>query len=99
MSVDRKNRLVARFTAAATLLLLLVLVNLTIYTVARGNSERILAEAPSLAPLLADQSAAKEGGEVKRWSPGLTQSSSSAIIQLRPKNHATQGEYDGRPTC
>jgi hypothetical protein len=50
-----KNRLLARFMAAAMLLLLLILVNLTVYALTRSQSEKILAEAPALAPLLADQ--------------------------------------------
>jgi hypothetical protein len=55
MRIDGKNRLLARLTAAATLLLLLILVNLTVYALTQSRSEKILAEEPSLAPLLANQ--------------------------------------------
>jgi hypothetical protein len=53
--VNKRYQLRAGFLTAAVVLVLLVLINLTVYTTAMSNSEKILADAPQLAPLVKAQ--------------------------------------------
>jgi hypothetical protein len=53
--INKRYQLRAGFLTAAVVLVLLVLINLTVYTTAMSNSEKILADAPQLAPLVKAQ--------------------------------------------
>jgi hypothetical protein len=53
--VNKRYQLRAGFLTAAVVLVLLILINLTVYTTAMNNTEKILADAPQLAPLVKAQ--------------------------------------------
>ncbi len=50
--VNKRYQLRSGFLTAAVVLVLLILINLTVYTIAMHNAEKILADAPQLAPLV-----------------------------------------------
>jgi hypothetical protein len=56
MSGDRRNQLKAGYIAAATMLLLLILINLTVYSLINAGTERMASRAPELTGALEAQS-------------------------------------------
>jgi signal transduction histidine kinase len=53
--INKRYQLRAGFLTAAVVLVLLVLLNLTVYTTATSNADKILADAPELAPMVRAQ--------------------------------------------